>query len=237
MRPTLMLVCCVCLLAAACGPGSGPLATSASAPARETATPAPPAPAATVPPTAPAAATSRAAPTGVVARSTAVTTGPRITAAAIAKGVQNGQPLEPTSVIPGATLGRLQIWGSDGLVVDDFTPKSQYQLAAGLYDVQVRPVQSTSTTAWFRVEVAANRDSTVPLGGMALTSRQAPAQFAIEDDAAARRVADGYTLPQQPFLLPPGRYTVQVKQSGGADWQIVQRAIEVQANTIVQVNL
>jgi hypothetical protein len=150
---------------------------------------------------------------------------------------QTGPGQVTLGVIPGATMGRLQIWGSDGLVVDDFSPKSQYQLAAGLYDVQIHPAQSGSNTCWFRVEVAAGRESTIPLGGMALTSRQAPAEFAIEDDAASRRVADGYTLPQQPFLLPPGHYTVQVKQSGGADWQIVQRTIEVQPNTIVQVNL
>jgi hypothetical protein len=109
------------------------------------------------------------------------------------------------------------------------------QLQAGTYTMRLNPL-SHGSGALFLVEIGSGQQSVLPLGALQLVSRAAPYEFAISDDAASREVATDYDIPKQPVMLPEGHYTIFERQSGG-DWQVVQRGVEVQQNTIMQVAL
>ena len=89
----------------------------------------------------------------------------------------------------------------------------------------------------FRMEIGGNQESPLRLGGMELITRTQPDSIALLDQAANRRIGVAYSFPKQPVALPPGRYTVLVKQTSAAEWSTAQRDVEVQPNTIVQVEI
>jgi Mg-chelatase subunit ChlD len=140
--------------------------------------------------------------------------------------------------VPGTTLYRLRIRDRNGkTVADDHTPrKDTYQLPAGTYVAQLNAL-SSGAGALFRIEVGSNQESPLRLGGVELITRDQPYAVAIVDQAMNRRVDEQFSWPKQPFALPPGHYTIWVRQTSGADWAVAQRDIEVRPNTILQVEI
>lgn len=138
-------------------------------------------------------------------------------------------------LIPGTTYSRLRISGNQGTVVDDRDIKGDYQLPAGSYTVNLQPDDGQGTI--FRVQIGSGQESKLPLGALAITARSGINELGVVDEDADRRVVDTRSVPDQPFMLPTGRYAIMVKPSSNSDWLTVQRDLKIEPETIAQVGV
>jgi hypothetical protein len=139
--------------------------------------------------------------------------------------------------VPGAIVSHWVLTSLDGnKVLDTYDLKQDVQLPPGTYTMELDATMGGSGSV-FLVEIASGQESVLPLGALQITSRKPPADISIADESASREVVQTYDVPKQPLMLPAGHYTIMVRQSTNSDWQVVQRGLEVQPNTIVQVAL